>query len=87
MLEIKGISGTNYKLQGYFKTPSELESYQGVYVVFDKHNGNYKPKNKLFLYICNGLVYPRLSGLSNRGIKSAMTRITKDRTYSEGSYK
>ncbi|MEI8388809.1 MAG: hypothetical protein WCG23_02880 [bacterium] len=43
MVEIKGKSGTNYKLQGYFETPSELESYQGVYVVYDKHNGNYKP--------------------------------------------
>ncbi|KKP40230.1 MAG: hypothetical protein UR30_C0005G0011 [Candidatus Peregrinibacteria bacterium GW2011_GWC2_33_13] len=43
MIEIKGNSGTNYKLQGYFETPSELEPYQGVYIVYDKYNGNYKP--------------------------------------------
>lgn len=43
MPEIKGKSNTNYKLQGYFETPSELEPYQGVYVIYDKYNGNYKP--------------------------------------------
>ena len=43
MPEIKGKSGTNYKLKGYFETPLEIEPYQGIYVIYDKHNGNYKP--------------------------------------------
>lgn len=43
MAEIRGKLGTNYKLQGYFENSSELEPYQGVYVVYDKYNGNYKP--------------------------------------------
>lgn len=43
MAEIIGKSGTNYKLRGYFENSSELEPYQGVYVVYDKYNGNYKP--------------------------------------------
>ena len=43
MPEIKGKSGTNYKLQGYFETPAELEPYQGVYVIYDWNNGHPKP--------------------------------------------
>ena len=43
MIEIKGKFRQNYKLQGYFEMPSELEPHQGIYVVYDKYNGNYKP--------------------------------------------
>jgi len=43
MIEIKGKLGTNYKLQGYYYLSSELEPYQGIYVVYDNYNGNYKP--------------------------------------------